>query len=58
MNSKWKSRKFWTAIVGAIVLVANEGLDLGLDRETILAFAALVLGYIFAEAGVDMTRKK
>ena len=58
MSDKLKSRKFWFAIVGAIVLVLNEGLDMGLDRDTILGFAALVLGYIFAEAGVDMTRKK
>lgn len=56
MNSKLKSRKFWMAVVTGAILIANEGLDLNLDRETILAFTGLVLGYIFAEAAVDRSR--
>ena len=56
MNSKWKSRKFWMSVVGAGILIANEGLDLGLDRENIAAFAALILGYVFAESQVDKNK--
>ena len=56
MNSKWKSRKFWLAIVGAALVIANEGLDMNLDRETVLAFAAIIIGYIFAEASVDKNK--
>lgn len=58
MSNKWKSRKFWSAVVGALVLVANEGLDLGLDRDTIMAFTGLILGYIFVEGQVDKAREK
>lgn len=41
-----------------MVLVANEGLDLGLDRDTIMAFTGLILGYIFVEGQVDKARGK
>jgi uncharacterized membrane protein len=54
--NKFKSRKFWMAVVSGLLVIANEGLDLGLPTETIVALAALVLGWIFAEAIVDANR--
>lgn len=51
--AKFKSRKFWMAVVAALLVVANEGLGLGIDTETVMSFTALVLGYIFGEAYVD-----
>lgn len=50
---KLKSRKFWMAVVSAVLIVLNEGLGWGIPEETVMPFAALVLGWIFAEAYVD-----
>ena len=50
---KFKSRKFWMAVVSAVLIVLNEGLGWNVPSETILSFAAVVLGWIFAEAYVD-----
>lgn len=44
------------AIVGGLLVVLNEGLDLGVDSDTILAFTALMLGYIFGESYIDGKR--
>lgn len=50
---KLKSRKFWMAVVTALLVIANEGLDLNLPEEAIMSIVAVVLGYIFGEAYVD-----
>jgi uncharacterized membrane protein len=55
---KFKSRKFWMAVVSALLVIANEGLGLNLDTEVVLAFAGIVMTYIFAEAKVDAERAK
>ena len=55
---KFKSRKFWMAVVTAILVVLNDGLDLGVDSETVLAFAGIVATWIIGESAVDATRKK
>lgn len=57
MSSKFKSRKFWMAAVGAALVIANQGLDLNIDSETVLAFAGIVMSYIFGEAYVDAKNK-
>ena len=53
MSSKFKSRKFWMAVVSGLLVIANDGLELGLPSETVIAFAAIVIGWVFAEAYVD-----
>lgn len=53
MKPWYKSRKFWLAVVGAGVMVANEGLGLNLDGTTILAFAGIVISYILGEGVAD-----
>lgn len=53
---KLKSRKFWMAVVAAALIVTNEGLGLDIPADTVLAFAAVVIGYIFGEAYVDSNR--
>lgn len=53
---KLRSRKFWMAVVSALLVVLNDGLGLGIDAETVLAFAGIVLGYIFGEAYADAHR--
>lgn len=56
--NKMKSRKFWMAVVTGILIVLNDGLNIGIDQETVLAFAAIVVGYIFGESAVDAVRAK
>lgn len=55
---KFKSRKFILAVVGAILIVLNDGLDLGVDSDTVLAFAGLLAVWITGESVVDSARAK
>ena len=57
MSDKLKSRKFWMAVCAAGLVIANEGLGLGIDENTVTQFVALILGYVFAEAAVDLKAK-
>ncbi len=54
--SKFKSRKFILAVVGAILIILNEGLDMGISSETVLAFAGLIAVWISGESYVDGKR--
>jgi hypothetical protein len=56
MLEKLKSRKFLLALVTGLLVVLNDGLDLGIDSNTVITFAALVGSYIFGEAYVDGKR--
>ena len=58
MEKKLKSRKFWMAVISALLVITNDGLGLGLDKEAILAFAGIVMTYIFGQAHVDAQREK
>src|SRR5690606_555114 len=53
LKSKFKSRKFWMAVVTAVLVVLNDGLNLGIDSETVLAFAGIVATFIIGESAVD-----
>jgi len=53
---KLRSRKFWMAVVSALLLIANEGLGLNIPEDAVLPFVAVVLGYIFGEAYADAHR--
>lgn len=53
---KLKSRKFWMAVVTAMLVIANEGLGLNLPEEAIMTVAAVVIGYILGESYVDGKR--
>lgn len=50
---KFKSRKFWMAVVAGLLVIANEGLGLDLPTESIMTVAAVVIGYILGEAYID-----
>lgn len=50
---KFKSRKFWMAVITAIIVIANDGLGLNLPEESILTLAAVVIGYIVGESYID-----
>lgn len=51
--NKFKSRKFWMAVVAGLVVVANEGLGLDLPKEEIMTVAGVAVAYILGEAFVD-----
>ncbi len=55
---KLKSRKFILAVVSALLIIANDGLDLGIDSQTVLAFAGIVAVWITGEAVVDTAKAK
>jgi hypothetical protein len=47
------SKKLFMALVTAGVVVANEGLGLGLPEEAIYTLAGVAATYIFGQAVVD-----
>lgn len=51
---KLKSRKFILSIVAGLLIVANDGLDMGLDPATITNFVTLIIGYVFGQGAVDV----
>jgi hypothetical protein len=50
---KLKSRKLWMAVVSGILVVLNEGLGLGVNTETVIAFTGIVMSYIIGQSHVD-----
>jgi uncharacterized membrane protein len=55
---KLKSRKFWMAVVTALLVVANDGLGLNLPTEAVLSVAAVAIGYILGESYVDANHRE
>lgn len=55
---KFKSRKFWMAVITGFLVVANDGLDLGIDQDTVLTFSGLVISWILGESAVDTARAR
>ena len=55
---KFLSRKFLMALVGATLLITNEGLGLNLPRDETLAVAAVIISYIVIEGTADAIRGK
>ncbi|MFZ5641914.1 MAG: hypothetical protein ACOY4Q_14660 [Bacillota bacterium] len=53
---KLKSRKFWMAIVAALLVIFNQGLGFNLPEESIMAVAGIVISYIFGQSYVDAKR--
>lgn len=53
---KIKSRKFLMALATGILIILNDGLDMGLDTETILYVVGIVGGWIIGESAVDAAR--
>jgi uncharacterized membrane protein len=54
--AKFKSRKFWMAVVSALLVVANDGLSLGLPAEAVLAVSGVAVSYILGQGLVDARR--
>lgn len=55
-KSKITSRKFILAVVTALLIIANKGLDLNLPEDAINTIVLIILGYIGVEGAVDVVR--
>jgi uncharacterized membrane protein len=51
--NKFKSRKFWLTVVMALLVIANDGLQLNLPSEAIMTVAGVVISYIVGESYID-----
>ena len=56
--NKFKSRKFWLAVIGAAIVIVNEVFDLGLSPESQAIVAGIFVSFIVGEAAVDSARAK
>jgi uncharacterized membrane protein len=56
MKNKLKSRKFWLAILGALLVIANETFDLGLSAESQATIVVILVSFILGESAVDAKR--
>jgi uncharacterized membrane protein len=55
-KQKLTSRKFWVAVVSAVLIVLNEGMGLDIPADTVKAFMEIVIAYLIAEGAVDTAR--
>lgn len=53
---KFKSRKFWIAIVTAVLLVVNDQFGIGFDEQTVTSVVTVVVGYILGQGAVDAAK--
>lgn len=57
MKNGINTSEFWMAVVGAGLMIANQGLGLGIDEGTINNFALLVISYVLGRSGVKVLKK-
>lgn len=56
--SKLKSRKFWMALLTALLVLLKQGLDVDVDQDTVLGFAGIVMTYLASQGWVDAQEAK
>lgn len=56
MDSKLKSRKFWLTVGSVALVIANQGLGLGIPEEAYWAVILPVMAYVFGESYADANR--
>ena len=56
LPGKLQSRKFWVAIIGALFMVLNDGLGLGIDQETVENALMLLLAWLGVEGAADVVK--
>lgn len=50
---KLKSRKFWVAVLSALIVVLNEQFSWGITPEAIAKIVTLAVGYLIVEGAAD-----
>ena len=53
LTQRLKSRKFLMAFFGALLIVLNEGLELGIPSEAYGWFSGVIIAWILGESYVD-----
>lgn len=51
-KSMWRTEEFWVAIVTAILVILNDGLNLGIDPAVVWPVVLLIFGWIFTSGVV------
>jgi len=51
-----KSRKFWLAVVSALVVFGNKAFDWGLDEKEVLTIVGSLLSFVLVEGAADAVR--
>lgn len=57
MLERLKSRKFWMAVISALILVGNDGLGLNLPAESIMSVAGIVAAYVLGQGLADARKE-
>jgi uncharacterized membrane protein len=55
MKPFFKSKKWWTAVIAALIPIANNVLGWELDPIELMAVVIPLIGYIMGEAWTDAT---
>jgi len=56
MGNKLKSRRFWLTVLTVILVVANEGIGIGIPEEAYWAVVLPVMSYVLGESYSDAHR--
>lgn len=46
MKQGWKTTEFWLGLFAVILVFLNDKLGLGLETQTIISMATVIMGYI------------
>lgn len=52
MKQGVKSSEFWMSLFAAAVMVANEGLGLGIPAESVMSLAGVAVSYVIGRSAV------
>ena len=56
MKPIYHSKKFWTAVVGVLVPVANQLFGFGMSPETVLTIISPILAYVVGQGISDLKK--
>jgi len=54
----WKSKKFWMAIIGALVPAANAAFGFGLSTEAVVTVVGPIMSYVVGQGIADAGKNK
>ena len=55
--NKLKSRKFWMAVLTALLIILNDGLGLDIPNESLISIVGIVVAYIAGESYIDSKKR-
>lgn len=53
MKPFYRSKKWWTAILAAVIPVLNHAFGWGIDAEELILIVLPLIGYVLGEAWTD-----